>query len=404
VQLVQSEFLIFFIMLAMGLFFSELFERLRLPYVIALIFAGILVGPLGFDIFELTPTILFFGEIGAVFLMFMAGIEVRTDILGKVEKKVIILALMNGAIPALVGFIVAHFFGFDLLTALIIGTIFISSSIAVIVPSLEDRGLIDTDIGAVIIGATVVEDMASLFILAIIFQSVTPRTALPLPVFIAAFALAAIGLKVVMPRFEKWFFSERNPDKFEDEIRFVIIITIAVVVLFEFIGVHPIIAGFLVGFTLSTVVRSHKLSNKLHAISYGIFIPVFLIEIGIETDLTAFISATSVLIVTFAIIGSLIASKLLSGFLAGRFIGFSGKTSLLIGSASIPQLSTTLAVAFIASELGLFDPSLEATIVVLSIVTVLVAPFLIKVLTPHVPELSEVISEEEGEKMLEMQV
>jgi Kef-type K+ transport system membrane component KefB len=311
---------------------------------------------------------------------------------------------MNGTIPAIIGFTVAHFFGFDLLTAIIIGTIFISSSIAVIIPSLEEKGLIDTDIGAVIIGATVIEDMVSLFILAVIFQSASPRTGLSLPVFIATFALSALGLKIIIPRFERWFFSERNPDKFEDEVRFIIIITIAVVVLFEFIGVHPIIAGFLVGFILSSVVRSHKLSNKLHAISYGIFIPVFLIEIGVETDLTAFISATGILVATIAIIGGLIVSKLLSGFLAGRIAGFSGKTSLLIGSASIPQLSTTLAVAFIASELGLFNPGLEASIVVLSIVTVIVAPFLIRMLAPRVPEATEVISEEEGEKLLKMPI
>jgi Kef-type K+ transport system membrane component KefB len=389
-------------MLAMGLFLSETFERIRLPYVVALIFAGILLGPLGLDIFELTPTILFFGTIGAVFLMFMAGIEIRTDILGRVSKKVIILAALNGIIPAIAGYTIAHFFGFDPFTAIIIGTIFISSSVAVIVPSLEERGLIETDIGAVIVGATIIEDMASLFILAIIFQVASPRAALPLPIFIAAFAIAVIGLKLILPRFETWFFSERNPDQFEDELRFVIIITIAVVILFEFLGIHPIIAGFLVGFVLSKIVRSHKLTNKLHAISYGIFIPIFLIEIGIETDLTAFASAGNLLIATFVIIVGLLASKLISGFIAGRLGGFSSKTSLLIGSTSIPQLSTTLAVAFVASELGLFDPSLEASIVVLSIVTVLIAPFLIRFLAPRVPETEEIIIEEEGEKLLEM--
>jgi Kef-type K+ transport system membrane component KefB len=272
----------------------------------------------------------------------------------------------------------------------------------VIIPSLEERGLIETEVGAVIVGATIIEDMASLFILAVIFQLSSPRTALPLPIFIAAFAGSAIALKIIIPRFEKWFFSERNPDKFEDEIRFVIIVMIAAVVLFEFLGVHPIIAGFLVGFILSKVVRSHRLTNKLHAISYGIFIPIFLVSIGIETDITAFISATSVLIATLAIIGGLITAKLLSGFLASRLVGFSGKTSLLIGSSSIPQLSTTLAVAFIAAELGLFDPSLEASIVVLSIVTVLITPFLIRFLAPRVPETEEIKSEEEGEKRLEM--
>jgi len=390
---IQSEFLFFFLALAMGLFFSELFEKLRLPYVVALIIAGIAIGPLGLNIIQLTPTLLFFGAIGAVFLMLMAGIEVRTDILGQVEKKVIVLAIMNGAIPAVIGFFVASLLGFDFLTAVILGTVFISSSIAVIIPSLEERGLIDTDIGAVIIGSTVVEDMASLFILALIFQIANPTSVLPLPLFIVAFVASVVGLRYILPRFEAWFFSERHHEKFEDELRFVIIVTVAVVVLFQFLGIEAIIAGFIVGFILSNIVRSHRLSNKLHAISYGIFIPVFLIIIGIETDLTAFIGASDVLIATITIIISLIASKLLSGFVASRFLGFSEKTSLLIGSSSIPQLSTTLAVAFVAAELGILDPSIGVSIVILSIVTVLIAPFLIRVLAPRVPEFDVAESE-----------
>lgn len=116
---------------------------------------------------ELTPSMLFLGSVGDVFLMFIAGMEVRTDILAKMEKKLIILALMNGGIPALVGFTETFLFGYEILTAIIVGTIFISSSIAVIIPSLEEKNLISTDIGAVIIGAAIVEDLGSLFLLSV---------------------------------------------------------------------------------------------------------------------------------------------------------------------------------------------------------------------------------------------
>jgi len=87
-----------------------------------------------------------------------------------------------------------------------------------------------------------------------------------------------------------------------------------------------------------------------------------------------------------AITGGLIASKLLSGYIAGRLIGFSGKNSFLIGAAFIPQLSTSLVVAFIAVELGLLDPSLEVSIVFLFMVTVLLAPFIVGLLAKHAIE------------------
>jgi len=372
-----SEYIVFLIILASGLFFSEIFKRLHLPYVVALIAAGILIGPLGLDIVELTPSMKFLGSLGSVFLMFMAGMEVRTDILAKNKKRLIIIALINGGIPAIVGFTMTYFFGYDLLASLLIGTIFISSSIAVIIPSLEEKGLMSTDIGTLIVGSVMIEDVGSLFILSLLLQTANPTTALPLPAFIAIVVLSIIGLKSILPRIEAEFFKRRARAGFEEKLQFVFIILVAVAVYFELLGMHSIVAGFLVGLILSESIRHEHVEAKLHALSYGIFIPVFFLLVGIETDLTVFQKAGDALILTLAIAGGLVSSKVLSGFLAGRLLGFSGKKNLLMGVASIPQLSTSLAVAFTALELGLIDSNIQVGIVFLSIVTVLIAPFIV---------------------------
>ena len=104
-----SEYTGFVIILASGLFFSEFFKRLRLPYVVALIIAGIAIGPLGLNIIQLTPPIIFLGSVGAVFVMFMAGMEVRTTLLNRMKKKLLVLVLINGGIPAIVGFSIAFY-------------------------------------------------------------------------------------------------------------------------------------------------------------------------------------------------------------------------------------------------------------------------------------------------------
>ena len=373
----MSEYTGFVIILASGLFFSEFFKRLRLPYVVALIVAGIAIGPLGLNLIELTPPIIFLGSVGAVFVMFMAGMEVRTDLLIRMKKKLVVLVLMNGGIPAIVGFFIAFLFGYEILTSMIVATIFISSSIAVIIPTLEEKNVLSSDIGSVIIGAVIIEDIASLFLLSIILQSNDPTTFLPLPIFIVVVALSALFLKWLLPRFENWFFTEKNRGRFEEEFQFVLIVTIAVTVFFEFIGVHAIVAGFLVGLILAESIKNHKIENKLHAISYGLFIPIFLLEIGIETDLTVLFDVSGATFLVIAIIVGLIVSKLLSGYFAGRLIGFRNRNSVLIGAASMPQLSTSLAVAFTALELGFIDSSLQVSIVLLSITTVLISPLLI---------------------------
>ena len=95
-----------------------------------------------------------------------------------------------------------------------------------------------------------------------------------------------------------------------------------------------------------------------------------------QTDLSVYSSITS-LGLTIAIVLGLFISKTLSGWLAGRLLGFTHKESLLIGIATTPQLSTTLATAFVASEFGLLSNELITSLIMLSVVTTLVTPYLI---------------------------
>ena len=164
----MNDLLIFLIILLAGIFFSEVFKSLHLPYVLALIVAGIVIGPLGLNLIELTPTTIFLGSIGAIFLMFIAGLEVKIDYLSSIWKKIGLCALLNGGIPGFVGFAVTYFFGYGILTSILVGIIFVSSSIAVIIPALQEKKLINTEYGSVIVGTVVIEDIASLFFLSII--------------------------------------------------------------------------------------------------------------------------------------------------------------------------------------------------------------------------------------------
>lgn len=371
----MSEYIIFLIILASGLFFSEIFKRLHLPYVIALIAAGIFVGPLGFNIVNLTPSIEFLGSLGAVFLMFMAGLEIKTDVLAKNKKKLTMAALINGGFPAVIGFLITLYFGYNLLASLLIGTIFVSSSIAVIVPSLEEKGLLSSDIGSIIVGTIMIEDVGSLFILSILLQTADPTAVIPLPAFVTIVVFSILGLKSILPRIETVFFRWRAREGFEEKLQFVFITLVAVAVYFELLGMHAIIAGFLVGLILSESIRHEHIEKKLHTISYGIFIPLFFIIVGLETDLTAFQKAGDTYLLTIALTGTLIATKFFSGYLAGYLAGYKRVENALVGFSSIPQLSTSLAVVFTAYELGLLDSSLQVSIVLISIITVLISSF-----------------------------
>jgi len=381
---IMQEFFPFFLVLFVGVFFSDIFRRLHMPWVIALLLGGILIGPDVLGIFEVDGTIKFIGEIGLVFLMFMAGLETRLSTFKTYRKGLLILALLNGLIPMAVGIGIGVFFGYSLTISILIGIIFVSSSIAVVIPSLEANNMIETKLGGLIMGAAIVEDILSLVLLSILLQTINTTAAVPLPIFYGLLVIGLIVLRLLLPKIQ-WFFSnsiQNSRDLFQQELRSVFVILIGTVIIFELLGLHPIIAGFFAGLVLSDTLKSEVLLGKIRAISYGIFIPTFFIIVGAETNISVFSQADGVLLLTFMIVAGSVISKLASGWLGGRLIGFDNRDAITIGMSKIPQLSTTLAVAFTGAKLGLLPEELVTAMVILSIITTFVGPLFIRFSRP----------------------
>jgi len=345
------EFLPFFLVLLAIVLFSAAFRQFHLPWVLALIVGGIAIGPHGFEIVTLNPTIEFMGKIGLIFLMFMAGLEVKLSSFREFGKGIAGLALINGLVPFIVGFGIGYFFSFGLIAAFLLGIIFMSSSIAVVIPSLEASGILNTKLGRSIVSATVIEDVASLVLLSILLQSINPVTALPLPSFYILLAVILIALRYGLPKIRNLIPHRRDEkDLFESEVRIVLAMLIGTVVIFELLGLHPIIAGFFTGLVLSDSIKSKILIEKLRTLSYGLFIPVFFIIIGIKTDITVFAHGGEEIGLVLIILLGAIFSKFISGWVGAHINGFRKNNALIVGVATIPQLSTTLAVVFTAVE------------------------------------------------------
>ena len=376
------DYLLFFLIIIGAAFLlPELAKKIHLPYVTSIILAGIIIGPYGFKLFDLGDIASFLAFLGAIFLMFTAGLDVGLSSLRKIGKKAIIIALFNGIIPFATGYYIANYFGYNLITSLILGSIFVSSSIAIIIPSLKETKLAETDLGKIIISSTVFEDVASLLILAFLLQHISPDPVLPLAAYIPVVLASLVLLFFLLPRLQKLFIEQKletqKEDVFEGELRFIIIVLIITALFFELLGIHAIIAGFFVGLFLSDAIKHRLVFVKIYTISYGIFIPIFFLVLGMKTDLSALLSVENV-IITGTIVFGLIFSKFISGFFGSWIAGNSKHESLIVASATIPQLSTTLVVALLATEFGLFDNVLLTSIILLSIITTLIAPFLIK--------------------------
>jgi len=376
----MENFYPFFLIVFAGVFFSMLSIRTNIPWAVMLIIGGVVLGPGLLEIMEVDPTIDFMGQIGLVFLMFMAGLETKLSQFKEFQTKLSLLAFINGFIPFLAGFGVILFLGYPLITALIVGIIFISSSVAVVIPTLEVSGMLKTKLGQSVVITTVLQDITSLVLLSLLLQLVSPVTEVPLYVFYPVLLGVLIGLRLLIPKLRDWVIkvTAGSPDLFQLEFRSTFLMLIGTVIAFELLGLHPIVAGFFSGLVLADSIKSKVLKDKIKTISYGIFIPTFFIVVGLQTDLSVFSDLRTVLWTVVLIVGALITSKYISGYVAARAVGFDTTESNFFASTSLPQLSTTLATAFVAFNLELIDQTLLTSLVILSVITVLLSPLLMR--------------------------
>lgn len=375
----DSAILVLLFILFIGLIVPELFKKLRIPYITILILFGAFLGPNGLNYVQPNSIIDFFGFLGVAFLLLMAGLEVKLGHLQNLQSRIYILAAANGFIPCLVGVAIVKLFGYSWIPAIVIGIVFFSSSFAIIVPILKSAGLFKKNTGQMIISAVMLEDIFSLFLLAIILQSFEPITRFPLLVYFGILIMSVIILKMFLPEFAAYFLRKyrHRKDEHETQLRFIIVLLIGVLLYFSALGVHHITAAFIVGILLADVLTSSELFNKLHTIAYGLFVPVFFFLVGMKTDFGVFVHFSIKDFLLISLVAGLIGSKLLSGYFAGRLVRFSRKYSLVFGIASTAQLTTTLAVTYAASSMGLIDSVLTTIIIIISVITTILAPLVL---------------------------
>jgi len=344
------------------------------------------------------------GSLGLVFLMTLAGLEADFKLINSVRKPTIWLSLLTFIIPAIAGFIV--YFNFvpdDLPGQLLYASLFASHSVGIVFPVIRELKLSKTRFGAAVLISTVITDIGSIILLAVsvqlkrmesfnganaikslsLFDYINP--AIFGNWFVPAFLLISliymalscycvnrIGRKVL-----QWLHNDEDA-----LVTFFLFIIMLTVMVGEFLGINLVVGAFIAGLGLSKVLKEFGsgsvLFTKLEGIGYSLLIPFLFISIGMKTDFTLlFKSSDNLSIIIYTIIG-LIGSKVFSGFLAMKFSGFSSAKGLCAGLMTVPQLSATLAAAAIGKDLGMLSDDFFNAIIVLSIVTTIPIPNLVR--------------------------
>jgi Kef-type K+ transport system membrane component KefB/mannitol/fructose-specific phosphotransferase system IIA component (Ntr-type) len=359
-----------------------LLRRFRIPGLIGLILAGVVVGPNALNLLDRDPTIILLGTMGLLYLMFLAGLEINLNLFAKNRNQSIIFGALTFALPQGIGAAMAFYllggvFGLDFgwPSAILLGSLFASHTLLAY-PIASKLGLAKTTYSTTAVGATIITDVAALLVLAIVAAST--RGALDAVFWVRLVVSLAIFVVIMfwlVPRIGKWFF-RRVRGEGDAEFVFVLTAVFMAALLAELAGVEAIIGAFLAGLALNRLVPEHgPLMSRIQFVGESLFIPFFLISVGMLVDLRVLFSGLDAWIVAGAMTGTVILTKGAASLLTGPLFGYSPDETKVVFGLTIPQAAATLAAGLIGFEVGLFDTAILNGTIVMILITCLVGPY-----------------------------
>ncbi len=368
--------LIFAVLLLIVLISPLLLKRLNVPGIIGLIIAGVIIGPHGLDLISDSEGVNMFSSIGLLYIMFIVGLELDLNEFKANRNKSVVFGFFTFIIPLIIGFPVCYYLlGYDVFASFLTASMF-STHTLVTYPIVSRMGVSKNQAVAITVGGTILTDTAVLVILAIVLNSHSGnfnfQFLLRLFISISIFSFIVFFL---IPKIARWFFQKVESEKYSHYI-FVIFIVFLAGFLAELGGIEPIIGAFAAGLALNRLIpHSSALMNRIEFIGNSLFIPIFLISVGMLVNVSVVFSGTTTLYI--AVVLSIVAllGKWLSAFLTQKTFKYSVAQRNLIFGLSSSHAAATLAVILVGFKAGIIDEYILNGTIVLILLTCLIASF-----------------------------
>lgn len=369
--------LVFAVAMALFVAIPQLFERARVPGLIGLILAGAAIGPNGLGVLERDATIVLLGTVGLVYLMFLVGLELDLVEFTRHRRQSVAFGILSFALPQVAGTSLSLALGYPLAASLLLGAMFASHTL-VAYPIASRLGIVKTGAATTVLGATLLTDMLALLVLALVTGAGEGATGvglwLPLVATLGAYVAAVL---LLVPRLGRWFFRRAGGDG-TSEFVFVLALLFGFAGFAELVGIEPIIGALLVGFGLNRLVPDKgRLMSRIRFTADALFVPFFLLSVGMLVDLRAFGDRTAWLTIGALVLGT-VASKAVAAKLTQRLFGLDADDGWVMFGLSVSHAAATMAITLVGYEAGLFDESIVNAIVVVILVTCLVGPWVVE--------------------------
>jgi len=402
----MSPFLQFALLLAILLFFTKLAgylsTLLRQPAVLGELLVGLLLGPSLLDlvhlpVFEdesLGHLVYELAEVGVLLLMFVAGLELHLSDLRHNSKASALAGTLGVIVPVGLGWGVGRLFGMGGEAALFLGLVLGATSVSISAQTLMELKVLRSRVGMGLLGAAVFDDILVILLLSTFLALLSSSNGLISVLWIFVRMIVFLGLSAA---FGQWVL----PHAVRRVAALPIsqgVLTLSLIVIFAYSiaaevvgGMAGITGAFLAGLMFSRSPEKERLERGMHALAYGLFVPLFFANIGLSVDIHQIGWDTLSLMV--GVILAAVVGKLIGASVGARLAGFSWREAVQLGTGMISRGEVGLILASVGVQQGLFSPDIFSVIVGMVLVSTLITPPALRWLfvNPHPLQPSETV-------------
>ncbi len=397
--MVSQPVAIFLIVLGIILFAPLLLNKLKIPHIIGLIVAGVLVGPYGFNVLDNDSSFAIFGQVGLLYLMFLAGLEIDMYHLRLNLRRGILFGLLTLFVPLLLGIATSVWvLGLDWVTAMLLGAMYASHTL-LSYPVAARFGITKSPAVLISIVGTIVAVVGALLVLA---ATVNIKRAGAFEIssmleLLGKTAVYCLGVLYLYPRLTRWFFRQ-YADRVTQYV-YVLAMVFLSSVCARAIGLEAVLGAFFAGLVLNRYVPSGSpLMSSIEFVGNALFIPYFLISVGMLINVrVAFMPAS--LSVAGVMIATAIISKYLPAWIAQRVAGLSPASRGVMFGLTAAHTAVALAVVTLGYDMQMLDERMLNATVLVILITCALAPMVTSAFAPKL-KMEELAGDEEAEPRL----
>lgn len=343
----QNPVLIFSLILFIILFAPIILNRFKIPHLIGLIIAGALIGPNGFYLMARDSSIELFGQVGLLYIMFLAGLEIDLGEFKKNKWRSLLFGMYTFTIPMALGIGAGlYLLRFPLNTSILLASMFASHTL-ITYPIVSKMGIAKNRAVNVTVGGTLITDTLALLVLAVIVGMTKGEINQDFWIRISAsIIIFSLIIIFIFPIVARWFF--KNYDDNISQYIFVLGLVFVGAFLAELAGIEAIIGAFLAGLALNRLIPSTSpLMNRIEFVGNALFIPFFLIGVGMLIDYRAFFKDFETIFVATVMVIVATLAKYIAAWLTQKSLRYSIDERRIIFGLSNSQAAATLAAVLV---------------------------------------------------------